>query len=282
MSAGSGGTSKRPAQARHLSTQGLPIAETGHYDVTRHVTSAGRCFRKDQKKIVYLNTGACRTVKITGQIWKRYKGSETGGSYLDENHSNSRSWSSGTVKQVSFLFPDESELSKCQQRFSETYGPSLVTLVKECMFQKAPTTAALHSRLTYKIVARFGAQKLQSHTCLFDTVARSNLISKCFLKKKLLPKIKKQQLLRLCTATKKHRLARWAYLVVYINCWIKGSSIVSNVCKLSSWGFSWNFIHRQVYPEKLLKRKESPTTAFVTITHTYKQPVCVKTSRSKS
>lgn len=58
-------------------------------------------------------------------------------------------------------------------------------LVEEYIFQVERTTDTLLPESTYRIAVEPGvnAQQFQPHTCLLDTAAGLNLVSKAFLKK---------------------------------------------------------------------------------------------------
>lgn len=110
----------------------------------------------------------------------------------------------GTVKQMSWLFPGKSELLRHQENTPEAHGPSPVKFTEECIFQVQPTAVALLPKSTYIFTFELGVntQQFGPQTCLLNTGAGLNLISKASQKRQIFTNIKKQKFSRLRTATK--------------------------------------------------------------------------------
>lgn len=126
-----------------------------------------------------------------------------GGPFDTESHQTAEKRLSETAKQGTMIFPKMSELLQRQNLSPTRRAPSRVLLAEECVFQVVPTTVALLSQSTFKIVVKGDkkVQHLHRHTCLPDMGAGLNLINKAFLKREWLPNIKKQQLPSQRTAT---------------------------------------------------------------------------------
>lgn len=128
---------------------------------------------------------------------------------LTKIHQIARERSLCTVRERSWIFLDKADLSRHQVKIPESPKPAPAMFVREYVSPKEPTTLTLRRKLTYNVAdeLRGIAQQLEPHNCLLDTGATLNRLNEAFLTGELILKCKKEQLLRLHTATKKSSIS---------------------------------------------------------------------------